>query len=91
MQLIAYTDTLSQLLLNYYVRAGIYKTVVFLYHLEKGRAGGSYGLNVAALAGLSDDIIAIARVKSEQAQKVWSHDQFNFESCLGDFREFFKF
>ncbi len=43
-----------------------YERVVFLYELVPGRAGKSYGLNVAALAGLSDDILGVAREKSRE-------------------------
>ena len=38
---------------------------MFLYHLERGRAAASYGLNVAALAGLPDAILATAHRKSK--------------------------
>lgn len=45
-----------------------YDKVVFLYQLERGQAGGSYGLNVAALAGLPTTILNLAQAKSKQLQ-----------------------
>ena len=42
--------------------------IIFLYQLERGEAGGSYGINVAALAGLSGDILTLAQRKSCHAQ-----------------------
>lgn len=47
----------------------VYEKVVFLYEIVEGRARGSYGLNVAALAGLSRDILSIARRKSVQIRR----------------------
>ena len=46
-----------------------YGRIVFLYQLEKAEAGGSYGINVAALAGLSEDILTLAQRKSYLAKK----------------------
>ena len=46
-----------------------YEKVVFLYQLERGEAGGSYGLNVAALAGLPTSILRLAQAKSKQLQQ----------------------
>lgn len=46
-----------------------FERVVFLYHLERGRAGASYGLNVAALAGLPHSILQLAHEKSKQLEK----------------------
>lgn len=43
--------------------------MVFLYQLERGEAGGSYGLNVAALAGLPASILRLAQAKSKQLQR----------------------
>ena len=45
-----------------------YDKVVFLYQLERGTAGGSYGLNVAALAGLPPSILKLAQEKSKELQ-----------------------
>ena len=45
-----------------------YDKIVFLYQLERGRAGGSYGLNVAALAGLDAAILKVAGGKSKELQ-----------------------
>ena len=42
---------------------------MFLYHLERGEAGASYGLNVAALAGLPSEILSLASSKSKQLEK----------------------
>ena len=46
-----------------------YDKVVFLYQLERGEARGSYGLNVAALAGLPTSILKLAQAKSKQLQQ----------------------
>jgi DNA mismatch repair ATPase MutS len=46
-----------------------YEKVVFLYQLARGEAGGSYGLNVAALAGLPPSILRLAQHKSRQLQR----------------------
>ena len=43
--------------------------MVFLYQLQPGVAGGSYGLNVAALAGLQVDILRVARHKARQMEE----------------------
>ena len=45
-----------------------YKRVVFLYEMVQGRASGSYGLNVAALAGIPVEILSLARDKSKELQ-----------------------
>ena len=42
--------------------------MVFLYQLEKGKAGKSYGLNVAALAGLRGEVLQVAAKKSMELQ-----------------------
>lgn len=41
---------------------------MFLYQLERGKAGGSYGLNVAALAGLEPAILRAAGRRSRELQ-----------------------
>lgn len=46
----------------------VYKRVVFLYQMVQGRASGSYGLNVAALAGIPVEILSLARDKSKELQ-----------------------
>ena len=47
--------------------AGVdYDKIVFLYRLERGKASGSYGLNVAALAGLDAAILRVAARKSQE-------------------------
>ena len=40
--------------------------MIFLYQLERGKAGGSYGLNVATLAGLPTSLLKLAQAKSTQ-------------------------
>ena len=45
-----------------------YEKIVFLFQLERGQAGGSYGLNVAALAGLDSDILRVAGRKSKEME-----------------------
>lgn len=47
--------------------------MVFLYQLERGQAVGSYGLNVAALAGLLTTILNLAQAKSKQLQHAVTH------------------
>lgn len=47
--------------------------MVFLYQLERGQAVGSYGLNVAALAGLLTTILNLAQAKSKQLQRAVTH------------------
>ena len=42
--------------------------VIFLYHLDRGQANASYGLNVASLAGLSSGILQLAHSKSKQLE-----------------------
>lgn len=51
-----------------YLTAEDYDKIVFLYQLERGKAGGSYGLNVAALAGLEPAILRAAGRKSRELQ-----------------------
>ena len=46
-----------------------FEKVVFLYHLERGEAAASYGLNVASLAGLPDSILRVAHSKSKQLEE----------------------
>ena len=45
-----------------------YEKIVFLYQLEQGQAGKSYGLNVAALAGLDSAILKVASEKSQELE-----------------------
>jgi len=47
----------------------VFERVIFLYHLEKGLAAGSYGLNVASLAGLPEDILRLAHKMSLRLEK----------------------
>ena len=46
-----------------------FERIVFLYHLERGQAGASYGLNVAALAGLPSSILQLAHKKSKKLEE----------------------
>ena len=46
-----------------------YEKIVFLYQLEQGQAGKSYGLNVAALAGLDSAILKVASKKSRELEE----------------------
>ena len=46
-----------------------YEKIAFLYQLEKGQAGKSYGLNVAALAGLDTGILRVAAGKSRELER----------------------
>lgn len=41
---------------------------MFLYQLQRGQAGKSYGLNVAALAGINSDILKVASEKSKELE-----------------------
>ena len=43
--------------------------IVFLHQLKDGAANQSYGLQVAQLAGVPDDVIAAARVKLQQLEQ----------------------
>ena len=45
-----------------------YEKIVFLYQLEQGQAGKSYGLNVAALAGIDPAILKLASEKSRELE-----------------------
>ena len=45
-----------------------YEKIVFLYQLEQGQARKSYGLNVAALAGLDSAILRVASEKSRELE-----------------------
>ena len=53
-----------------------YEKIVFLFQLEKGQAGGSYGLNVAALAGLDRSILRVAKRKSKEMEMATTLDEF---------------
>ena len=43
--------------------------MVFLYHLERGQAAASYGLNVASLAGLPAPLLRSAHTKSKSLEE----------------------
>jgi DNA mismatch repair ATPase MutS len=44
-------------------------SIIFLYQLVDGIADRSYGLNVARLAGINDDIIQEAELLSSQLER----------------------
>ena len=46
-----------------------------MFQLEKGQAGGSYGLNVAALAGLDRSILRVAGRKSKEMEMATTLDE----------------
>ena len=60
---------LKMWLIPFVITVEDYDKVVFLYQLERGEAGGSYGLNVAALAGLPASILRLAQAKSKQLKQ----------------------
>eukprot|EP00731_Ephydatia_muelleri_P023371 Em0015g954a len=51
-----------------------YDKIVLLYQLEQGQADRSYGLNVAALAGLSSDILKVAAQKAKELHAAVNSD-----------------
>ncbi|XP_076896230.1 DNA mismatch repair protein MSH6-like isoform X2 [Bidens hawaiensis] len=53
--------------------------VTFLYKLTSGACPKSYGVNVARLAGLPDDVLKKAAIKSEEFETVYGNkrNQFN--------------
>ena len=62
---------------------------MFLYQLEQGQAGKSYGLNVAALAGLDSAILKLAGQKSRELEnqcvrgtRAGSHTSLEREEAL---------
>ena len=66
-----------------------YEKIVFLYQLEQGQAGKSYGLNVAALAGLDSAILKLAAQKSRELEnqcvrgtRAGSHTRLEREEVL---------
>ena len=65
-----------------------FEKVVFLYQLEKGVAGGSYGLNVASLAGLKSSILSTAQRKSEELRLTTLHSK-TFHDKMTIFKKIF--
>ena len=59
----------------FFLLGDVYEKVVFLYEVVDGRASSSYGLNVAALAGISVDILSVAKEKSKQI-RLGTRDSF---------------
>ena len=55
---------------------------MLLYQLESGQADKSYGLNVAALAGLSSDILKVAARKAKELHAAVSSDVTQCSSHL---------
>lgn len=58
----------ASLLIIFFAAGEGYEKIVFLYQLERGQAGKSYGLNVAALAGLDSGILKLAAQKSQELE-----------------------
>ena len=54
---------------------------MFLYQLEQGQAGKSYGLNVAALAGLHPAILKLAAKKSRELEAKCNAQNTYKQSC----------
>lgn len=55
---------------NVHLRASTTQNrIVFLYHVEEGAANQSYGLEVAKLAGIPQDVLTIARSYLEYAEQ----------------------
>ena len=50
-------------------RAGKEETITFLYKLSAGICPRSYGFNVASLAGLPKQLVAMAREKANAYEK----------------------
>jgi DNA mismatch repair protein MutS len=54
---------------NVHLKAAITnENIVFLYKVEAGHASGSYGLEVAALAGIPKEVLTVARHHLQRAQ-----------------------
>ena len=60
---------------------------MFLYQLESGQAKGSYGLNVAALAGLPNTILELAQAKSKQLQYAVIRNTLISETDISSFQD----
>jgi len=55
---------------NVHLRASLNQNrIVFLYHVEEGAASQSYGLEVAQLAGIPEDVLQLARQHLEHAEQ----------------------
>ena len=50
--------------------------ITFLYQLVKGLAARSYGLNVARLAGVPQDILSVASVKSQDLETCVQQERY---------------
>ena len=50
-------------------------SVAFLYHVVNGAAARSYGLNVARLAGIPNEILNLAAKKSHELENQITHRQ----------------
>ena len=48
--------------------------IVFLHKVTKGRAGRSYGIHVAMLAGLPDNVRACKNIISDESQR-WAKNK----------------
>ncbi len=65
-----------------------YEKIVFLYQLEPSRVGKSYGLNVAALVGLSDDLLSVAGKKSRELQHQAVDDPYHLQVPVSSIEAF---
>ncbi|KAD3068705.1 hypothetical protein R6Q59_017272 [Mikania micrantha] len=54
--------------------------VTFLYKLTPGACPKSYGVNVARLAGLPDDVLRKAAIKSEEFEMMYGNKKSSFNS-----------
>ena len=64
------------------------ESITFLYQLVDGTAARSYGLNVARLANLPEDIVKIGSHKSHQLEDMVMKRRSAF---VKDFHEFYTF
>jgi DNA mismatch repair protein MutS len=56
---------------NVHLKAAITnENIIFLYKVEAGHANGSYGLEVAALAGIPKEVLTVAKQHLQQAQNL---------------------
>ena len=63
------------------------RDVVFLYQLKSGPAGGSYGLNVARMAGLPEEVIARAEAVAAECQRL---GMFNTNTNAATLRDWIR-
>uniref|UniRef100_A0A6Q2YWB6 DNA mismatch repair protein MSH3 n=1 Tax=Esox lucius TaxID=8010 RepID=A0A6Q2YWB6_ESOLU len=56
--------------------------ITFLYQLTEGAAGRSYGLNVAGLADIPEDVLHIATCKAQELENTINSRRMNSDSCI---------